>query len=386
VRLRAVRRVAPFVAAVLLTSAALVLAGCGRAPASSRRAPAATPAAGAAFTPAVGAQGWDHPCAPVQEPSPPYAKYESVWTALVFDGADLPFYGMYAYFWVDRFLYEGCAYTDTVAGFFLKDGGPLDNAFGDGVFSGYPIEYLSPTYFDMRVYPFLRATRDATDLKHYRLEATGLDFHGVFDIECHSVYEWTDDYFSYYNAELTAADVTFRGQRYTFTGLGAFERWWDRGGWDPVGFDRIDGWSLYADMHWDDGQGGRLDTLAWPRYYLGDGAPAAWMHGEIDENGVATAIVGGTVDFDFPENRGVAGWMQKYRLTAELADGRQLQYVAQVVREYRDEHPAMWQTPASANFRESHSYAEGTLTLDGVAYAGRGEHEWQLTHDSPLPQ
>jgi len=383
---RAKNRFALAISLVVALALAAAAPACSANAGSKSGAHGRQLAAKTPFTPVVGETGWDHPCAPLQNPSAPYHKYEAVWIALDFDGADLPFYGMYAYFWVDRFVFEGCAMTPTVAGLYLKEGGPLDNTFAAGVFSGYPIEYLSHAYFDMSVYPFLTASRDPAAAAVFHVEATGADFHGVFAIQCRSVHNWTDDYFACYDADLTAADVTWRGQRYAFTGVGDLERWWNRGGYDPVGYDNIEGWSLYADMHWDDGQGGRVDTLAWPRYSLGGGAPAAWLHGEIAENGVRTAIVGGAVDFAFPENSGVDGWLQKYRLTATLADGRQLQYVAQVVREYRDPPVAMWQTPATAGFRESHSYAEGALTLDGVNYTGAGEHEWWLTEGDPLPQ
>nr|HPM76425.1 hypothetical protein [bacterium] len=54
---------------------------------------------------------WSEPCLPPQEPPAGYDPYEAVWMIARFDDEALPFYGLYAYFWIDRYWYEGCSYT-----------------------------------------------------------------------------------------------------------------------------------------------------------------------------------------------------------------------------------------------------------------------------------
>jgi hypothetical protein len=341
----------------------------------------------AAVAPTPGAQGRTASCGPPHDPPFPYNNYEVVWTAFVFDGEDLPFYGMYAYFWIDRYAWDDCTYVNTVSGLYLKGGGMYDNAFAGGLYSGYPVEYLSTERFDINVFPLLHARRDPDIVNLYHLDAVGPGFQGSFDILCRHVHTWWVDYYSCYDADLTDGAIDYQGRRYHLVGRGAYERWWNRGGFDPRGDEDnvVHGYWVYNLMHWDDGAGGRADTLTWVHYDLEEPVPLS-VAGELSDGEQSFLVTGGEVNFDFPQNDGAGGFLRRYTLNATLAGGGSFALAAHAVKEYRDFRPFEGDTPETIDDREAHVYVEGVMDYDERSWTGRGEWEWRVTEGNPLPE
>lgn len=327
-------------------------------------------------------------CGAPQTPPLGYGQSEARWLVARFDENDSPFLGLYIYFWIDRYLVDGCLFHSTYGGLYAKDGGMFDNPFAGAHVTATPVTYGAVPYYDVAVYPLLRVRRDPTDERLFHVTITHPDFDARFEVVVAHRIWWNEDYFSDYDAYLTDGRIDFGGDTFAVTGRAALERWWNYGPYDPgdpTG-ELVEGYWLYEPFSWV-GPGGRtLATMAWFRSRRNENGEQEFsVTGAVSEGAQEWAIVGGEVDFGFDENDDSAGYLRRHRATLHLSDGRSLSYDASAIKEVRDPFPGGWSRFASTYPRKAHTFASGDLELGGVTFQGGGVWEWQVTTLNPLP-
>lgn len=337
-----------------------------------------------AVNPAPGQFG--EPCGPVQTPPSPYFNYEALWIVAGFDQPDLPFEAIYSYFWIDRYLLEGCAYTTTFSVIYPKAGDLSEAEGAGGYYSGYPTEYLSTETYDVKVFPFLHGRRDPDDWQTFHIDLIGPDYTASFKLELDKVIWWSPYYFSNYNARLTEGTVEYRGQTYAVTGRAGLERWYQQGGYDPFDpdSDKLLGYWHYEPYFWRDEAGNEIQTLVWTWKKTEGGQTTLSVRGRLCRNGVEHALVAGESNYDFPENYSSGGYLRTQDFSGMLDDGTTFTYRLEAVKEYRDSIPARWHLELPDTERRAHVYAEGVLEYEGEEYTGGGVWEWRTTIENPL--
>ena len=321
-------------------------------------------------------------CPAPQDPPGDYHDYEAAWAVAAFaDDNDLPFSGLYAYFWIDWFYYQGCSYTGALAGLYGK-GGLDDHRFAGGIGLDHDIAYLDDEVFDVAVSPYMRFRRDDVDVG--LVEIGGDGFSGSFTVELHHAKLWTSQYWSFYDATITDGELIVDGVTYQPRGRMTVERWQDMGGHEPS-TDLVQGYWLYAPLHWHDGEGGQLSTLTW--YWLTKNAEGEWevvIGGALSEDGFSWNVEALTFDHNFPENENTDGYLRRFAQSGELQNWQNFSYTARVVSEYRDQLPDGWEVFTAPLERRAHSFVEGELIYKGRTYTGGGVIEWKSTIANPL--
>jgi hypothetical protein len=327
-------------------------------------------------------------CGAPQTLPPGYGQSEARWIVARFDENDSPFLGLYVYFWIDRYNVDGCLFHSTYGGLYTKDGAMFDNLFAGAHVTGTPVTFGATPYYDLAVYPLLRVRRDATNERLFHATITHPDFAAEFDIVVAHRLLWTNTYFSDYDAYLTGGRIDYGDETFHVTGRAILERWWDYGPYDPgdpTG-ELVEGYWLYEPFSWVGPDGRTLATMAWFRNRLNeDGEYVFSVTGAVAEGLDEWLIVGGELDFDFPENETSGGYLRRHRATLHLSDGRSLSYDVSAIKEYRDPFPAGWARFAPTYPRKAHTFASGNLEFDGVTFEGGGVWEWQVTTFNPLP-
>jgi len=326
------------------------------------------------------------PCGPLQIPTWPYTNYEALWIVASFDQEDLPFHGIYSYFWIDRYVLEDCAYTSTFSVIYPKTGGLLDAKGAGGYYSGYPIEYLSGETYDLKVFPFLHGRRDPDDRQVFHIELVGPDFTARFRLALDKVLWWSPYYFSNYNARLTEGTVVYRETTYQVTGKAGLERWYKQGGYDPFDpdADKLLGYWHYEPYFWRDAAGNEIETLIWTWKKNEGGRASLSVRGRFCRNGIEATLVEGVSDYNYSENFESDGYLRIQDFTGLLDNGKTFTYHLEARKEYRDTVPARWHLELPATDRRAHTYASGVLMYEGVEYEGGGIWEWRTTIENPL--
>jgi len=337
--------------------------------------------------PAVQKELWVPACGAQQARPQGYGQSEARWLVARFDENDSPFLGLYIYFWIDRYLVDGCFYHSTYGGLFGKDGGMFDNLFAGAHITGTPVTFGAVPYYDVSVFPLLRVAGDPTDERLFHISVTHPAFTGEFDVlVAHRIW-WNDTFFSDYDAYLTGGTIDHDGRSYDVTGRATLERWWDFGPYDPgdpTG-ELVEGYWLYEPFSWVGPEGRTLATMVWFKERLNDNGEYEFLvSGAVAEGTQQWEVVGGEVSFDFAENADADGYLRRHDATVHLSDGRTLTYSVNAIKEYRDPFPVSWSRFAPTLLRKAHTFSHGTLELDGVAFDGGGVWEWQVTTLNPL--
>ncbi len=327
---------------------------------------------------------WSEPCLPPQEPPAGYDPYEAVWMIARFDDEALPFYGLYAYFWIDRYWYEGCSYTPALTVLYGRD---RDNVVGGGTTSGYQIEYGAS--FEVAVFPALRVQRRSLTPLGYRIEFLSPAFSGWIDVETAHMNAWNMDYFAFYDARIVGGELHVEGETIDPRGRIDFERWTDIGGGDPTDASEgiLQGYWLYSPLFWENEAGERLTTLTWHWVDVIDGERIPHdVRGQLAIGDEVLPIVEQAVDFAFPENEDGGGYLLRHAYAGELETGEEFDYEVGVAGDYRDRLPPAWEALLDPADRRQHPYVEGALTFRGETYTGGGVSEWRVTAGNPLEE
>jgi len=342
-----------------------------------------------------GDQGWpvgeyEVPCAQPLEMPDPYRPHEAMWLVARFDDADLPVQGLYAYYWLDWYMVEGCSWSSNWAVLY-KNGGAIDDNFVSGEFrSGFEVDFGSGPGYDVFVRPRMHVYADAGDPFVRHLDLYAEDFEAHFALRLRHIKIWSDTYFAAYDSTIEEAAITIGGETYHPTGAIDFERWWETGGYAP-GSDEdnlIFGAWLYEPFSWRDETGARVDTLI--MYWLETDGESVWVHlatGVMSVGAQEFVITALEPDFDFPENDESDGYPLRHAVTGQISDGREFSYEVSVVKEFHDydHRPPAWADLTPPQYRAAHSLNEGALSFDGATFNGGGVYEWRITDYNPLP-
>jgi len=326
-------------------------------------------------------------CLQPQDPPRRYFPFEAIWIFAVFDNPDLPVYALYSYFWIDWYYYQGCSYSSSLAGYFIKDGPFNENRIEGGLSSAYGIEYGTEGHYDVFVHPFLHFRFDPAWPTLYHFDIVGDGFSGRFDaFEQHTQF-WGPQYYSHFDAEITDAVIEVDGRAYDTTGRATVERWFLLGGVDPSNpeQDYLQGYWIYEPFFWNDAEGRKVTTLLW--YWvkkIGDQLVIHRADGVMSDGIKRFPVVDLTVDLDFPENVGADGYLIRHGFSGVLDNGTEFSYEATAKKEYRDRRPAAWEAFIPDEARRAHYYAEGVMEYDGRTFTGRGSWEWQVSTYNPL--
>lgn len=328
-------------------------------------------------------------CPRPQEPPSGYFDSEAIWIVARFPDEDFPWLGLYAYFWIDRYQHEDCAYTSALAVLYPRDESASGPVAWGGVRKTWEIEYGPPRRYDIAVKPLLHFSVDPNDSDTLQLKITAPDFEGRIVLRLRHLHAWSERYFSFFDTTVEKATITIGGATHETKGFAVVEHWVGLGFLEPAKgeWDLVRGYWIYAPLSWEDDEGGRLDTLTW-----------YWV--EHGENGLITVLEGGALsrgserwvitelepDFSFPENLDSKGYLNRHALRGRTAGGPDFSYEVVSLWNYVDRYPESWEELYfPAVFRESHAFVEGTLDFDGVTYTGGGILEWHVTRDNPLP-
>ncbi|HPQ68439.1 MAG TPA: hypothetical protein PKW95_04890 [bacterium] len=327
---------------------------------------------------------WSPPCQPPQEPPAGYDPYEAVWMIARFDDETLPFYGLYAYLWIDRYWHEGCSYTPAWTVLYGRD---RDNLAAGGTTSGYRIEYGRG--LDLTVYPTMRVQRLELTPLRYRIEFYTRAFGGWIEVETEHMNAWNFDYFAFYDARIVAGELLVEGETIDPRGRIDFERWTDIGGGDPTDASEgiLQGYWLYSPLFWESEDGERLTTLTWHWVDVIEGERFTHdVRGLLTIGDEVYPIAEQEVDFAFAENQNSGGYLLRHAYAGELDSGEEFSYEVRVASDYRDRLPPAWEALLDPADRRQHPYVEGTLTFRGQTYTGGGTTEWRVTAGNPLEE
>ncbi len=326
-------------------------------------------------------------CSPPQSPPRGYFPYEASWLLVRFDDPETPIVGIYAYFWIDWFLFEGCSYTSAQSVIFLEHGG-LENVVSDGgVFTGLDIKYQSESSYDIFVNPYFHVRNDALIPMIYHVDFFGDGYNGSLDILVNHFHFWSGQWYTFYDAIVSDAKITIGHEtHFPKNGKATLERWFDIGGVDPLVADMVKGYWLYAPMHWEDDQGQTVTTLTY--YWVSTEEQkevSIFAQGVLSDIEGVVAIKDIEVDFDYEENRNTNGYLRKYGLTGFLENGESFNYTLTVDKEYVDDFYNPWADLLPDDDRlESHSLASGTMEYNGKTYSGGGIFEWKTSDMNPI--
>ncbi|GAF90420.1 unnamed protein product, partial [marine sediment metagenome] len=200
------------------------------------------------------------PCAQPQDPPEGYFPYEASWLLVRFDDHDIPVLGLYAYFWLDFYLYNGCSYTAALSAFFMKSG-PIDNTRSTGgIFTTLDIEYM-PEDYNIFVRPYMRVRVDGVVPYIFHIDFFGEGYEGHLDLVWSHIRFWSTQWYSLYDATISDAAITMDGETFYPTGQATLERWHGIGGFDPADADFVNGYWIYEPFYWTDDEGERVNTI-----------------------------------------------------------------------------------------------------------------------------
>lgn len=325
---------------------------------------------------------------PCREPlTPPFGYHdnEALWfVARVLD-TDSPVMAIYAFFWADWFAVDGCSWSAVEAVLFLRDVEDGETIAAGGKRPDWDFAQTPGVRYDTRAGDLIHARAVPGDPDSWRIDIAASDFDVSIDLDMRHLLVWSARYVSWFDAD---AFVSGRigAEDFESDAHATLERWWDMGGLNPTNgeTDVIRGWWLYAPMHWRAADGTRATTLVWLwRGFAGDVEVTVRDDGVASFGDARVDIDTAEIDVDFPENDGPD--LNRYRLWGTLADGREYEYEASVVRRYRDEYPDGWADFETPEYVETHDLVEGVLVIEGETYTGGGVQEWHVTRDNPLP-
>jgi hypothetical protein len=330
------------------------------------------------------------PCAAPLDPPDPYHPREAAWFVARFDDESSPVLGVYAYFWLDWYTYEGCSWSSNWAVLY-KNGGAIGDNFVAGEFqSGFDVDFGPGVFYDVFVHPLMHAHADPDHLLVRHLDLFADDFEAHFALRLRHVKLWTAKYFAAYDADIEDAAITVGGQTVHPTGVIDFERWFESGGYEPGSEDDnfIHGAWLYEPFSWRDESGARVSTLV--VYWLETDGQKVWVQlagGVLSTSGEEYQIASLDWDVDYPENAHSDGYLIRHAMHGSLADGREFSYEVQVVKQFHDydTRPPAWVALLPPQERVAHSLTAGALQFDGATYDGGGVDEWRVTDYNPLP-
>ena len=329
----------------------------------------------------------DSACAQPQVPPYGYWPYEAVWIVSRFDNPELPVYGLYTYFWIDWYMYQGCSYTGAVAVLYKKESAENDNSASGGLSTGYTIDYLSSDLFDVFVHPHLHFRSDFILPDSFQFEVYGDGFEGSFSVNANHLMPWTPFWYSFYDSTIEYAYLNINGRDYYPTGQATVERWFHYGGYEP-GSDQSDivhGYWLYEPFYWEAEDGDRISTdlLYW--FEKTDDYSGIRVHkGRLSQGDQEWDVEKLILSYDFPENIGTNGYLRRHTMSGLLSNGDEFFYEATVVSEFMDQYPVEWLPLFPPDRRQAHSFLTGTLQYNGKIYYGGGVYEWQVTTYNPL--
>lgn len=334
--------------------------------------------------------GWriDFPCSEPQVPPEGYFPYEAAWLMVRFHDADCPVYGLYAYFWLDWFYYQGCSYTSAWSVLYPRTGS-LGTVWESGALSsGLSIEYQGDSGYNIFVQPYLHVQRDSENASLFHVDFFGEEYEGHLEIMVENLWLWNGVWLSYFDATVTNASLTVQGQTYFPKGHATLERWFAMGGYHPTQNDIMDGYWLYEPFSWRDEKDTRIDTLLYYWVERKEGDPQVVLQGGVVTRGEEVWLVTGIVpDYDFSENFNTGGYLRRHAMTVQLDSGETLTYEVDAKKEYIDRRYEQWEyLTENENRRESHTYVLGALTFQGKTYLGGGAFEWKVTTYNPLSQ
>jgi hypothetical protein len=328
-----------------------------------------------------------HACAEPVDPPTEYSPFEAVWFTARFDNPNLPFVGIYAYFWVDWYMVQGCSFTPALVVLYLRDGSVRNVVVDGGFESDWNIEFAPEGTFGMQAAP-LMFFRHAKADQEMAFVLNSQDFTAYIEIETNHAHPWNWLWTSYYDATIVESEIVYQGETYHPTGPAIVDRWAFVGGVDPAEpeADWIEGYWLFEPLSWTGPNGERLDTVI--HYWVvrdETGYHVAIAEGVVSYEDEQWEIVRVNPDFDYLENRYSDGYLRRHSLDGTIEQGVPFSYEVSVVKEYCDSLPAEWETIFSpATRREAHSVVEGKLELGGVTYKGGGVIEWNVTTLNPL--
>ena len=329
----------------------------------------------------------DEKCSESQNPPAGYFPYEASWLLVRFDDPETPIKGIYAYFWIDWFMFEGCSYSAVQSVIYLDQLG-VDNLLSDGgTFTDIDIRYLSETPYNIFVDPYLHVKSVKGDPTLFNIKIMGEGYSGNLDIRISNFLYWSDRWYTFYDAFVENASVTIGSETYfPQKGKATLERWFNIGGSDPLKADLVNGYWLYALMYWEDEQGRGVDTLTYFWVTENHGETVVGIaEGIVSTDTVTIKILYVIPEFDFIENQNSDGYLRKHRITAFLENGETLTYLVEVENEYIDRFNEPWSDllPDDGR-RESHSLVTGTMEYEDVTYTGGGIFEWKTSDINPL--
>ncbi|MDP8225190.1 MAG: hypothetical protein P9L99_17650 [Candidatus Lernaella stagnicola] len=365
-----------------------LFAACGADKPMPDRESALSAAAGSRLEPIVLKELALPACGAPQTPPAGYGQSEARWLVARFDENDSPFLGLYIYFWIDRYLVDGCYYHSTYGGLYTKDGGMFDNLFDGAHVTSTPVDYGAVPYYDVAVFPLLRVRRDPADERLFHITVNHPEFQAEFDIVVAHRRWWNETFFSDYDAYVTGGNIDHAGSSYEVTGRATLERWWDFGPYDPndPAGELVEGYWLYEPFFWTGPEGRKVASIVWFKERLGEhGTYEFTVEGAVSEGENQWEIVSGEVNYDFAENAAADGYLRRHTTTLHLAGGRTFSYEVSAAKEYRDPFPGAWSRFAPTFSRKAHTFAQGSLDFDGVSFDGGGVWEWQVTSVNPLP-
>jgi hypothetical protein len=331
--------------------------------------------------------GGSSDCSAPQMPPRGYFDNEASWILVRFDDPTLPIMGLYAYFWIDWYSYQGCSYTSAVSTLFMRDGSRNNVLANGGTFTGLSVDYLSNQSYDIFAQPYLHVRNDPIFPLIFHIDFAGDAFSGRMDVLINNVHFWSETWFSFYDATVTDAVITVDGKEYYPKGQATIERWFSHGGLDPAASDFIEGYWVYSPHYWKDQWGRRINTLLYYWVSKENGQEVVQLaSGKVSIGTEQFDVVSIRPKFDYSENDDSGGLLRKHRMFVQLSNGKSLWYVVEVDKEYVDNYNAPWEDllPNNASRKESHSLASGTLHYNGIQYEGGGLFEWKSTTFNPL--
>lgn len=325
----------------------------------------------------------DPVCQAPQSPPPGYGDGEALWLVARL-GDNAPYGALYAYFWIDWFLYEECSYSSGVAVLYPRGGTPVD---AGGMRPDWSIAFDAGRY-GIQVGDVIVAAVDPDDAAVMTLRLRAGDWTGDLRVRRNGFQLWSQRYISWFDAELESAVFHAGDDTFTASGPATLERWNAISGLRPDEgeIDIIQGWWLYAPLSWESTGRDRASTLLWLWIGVVEGETVlVRADGAASVDGTVTPLVIDDWDFDFAENEG-DGHLNRYRVEGHLTDGRTFDYEAALVNRYVDRYPEGWDVFLPDAYCESHDWVEGTLVLDGESYTGGGVQEWHVTQQNPLAE
>ena len=328
------------------------------------------------------------PCGKPQIPPINYYPYETSWIMATFDDPDIPFHGLYAYYWIDWYSYNSCTYTAAFSVLYLKEGLLHNIRSSGGLFSDLDIHYYDKPDYHIFVFPYMRIRVDDENPFLFYMDLYGNGYSLQLEIKIAHTKYWSLQWLAYYDAKITRAEIKIDQETYHTTGRAILERWHSVGETDPLDAEFVQGYWLYEPIFWTSEDGEEATTLFY--YWIGtDGYDTAiiMQEGILSRDLSQDRSFSVFVNYDYPENLDSKGYLRKHALWAEFLTGEEMYYEVTVEKEYFDTHHAFWSNKlpeADAVFLESHSYLSGTMEFEGKTYTGRGFFEWKSTLLNPL--